>query len=276
MIVYAQLSDIHLDGEERADERARRVMTHLDTLPLDAILLTGDIADHGEPTEYEQAREVLKSSLPILTCPGNHDRRRPYREVLLRESLKDDQDDDRGDQGDDARGGRGGDLGGGPGRGANGVSEIGPVNRVHEVAGVVFAMCDSTVPGEDHGFLDEETLAWLDATLGERPGAPAFVCFHHPPVPLHIPYVDAIRQFGEDRLADVLARHPQVVAVLCGHAHTSAVTTFAGRPLLVAPGVVSTLRLPGEEGIVDLEAPPGYALHVLHDDRRLTTHYRTV
>jgi hypothetical protein len=41
-------------------------------------------------------------------------------------------------------------------------------------------------------------------------------------VPLHTPYVDVIRQFGEERLAAVLARHSQVRAVLCG------------RPLLVA------------------------------------------
>ncbi|WP_242893449.1 phosphodiesterase [Actinomadura litoris] len=260
MIVFAQLSDTHLDGGDRADGRARRVMAHLDTLPLDAVLLTGDIADHGEPAEYERAREVLASPHPLLMCPGNHDRRRPYREVLLGESP-----DGLSKTGPISRGGP-----------TPHTPGDGPINQVHEVAGAVFAMCDSTVPGEDRGLLDEETLAWLDAALGERPGVPAFVCFHHPPVPLHIPYVDAIRQFGEDGLADVLARHPQVVAVLCGHAHTSAATTFAGRPLLVAPGVVSTLRLPGEEGIVDLEAPPGFALHVLHDDLRLTTHYRTV
>jgi hypothetical protein len=65
------------------------------------------------------------------------------------------------------------------------------------------------------------------------------------------------------------------VALLCGHAHTAAATTFAGLPLLVAPGVVSTSVLPFEsDAIVDLEQPPMLAFHVLHDDRRLTTHYR--
>jgi hypothetical protein len=67
------------------------------------------------------------------------------------------------------------------------------------------------------------------------------------------------------------------VAVLCGHAHTAAATTFAGRPLLVAPGVVSTIRLPGQDGpVADHEAPPGVAFHTLDDERRLTTHYRPV
>ncbi|WP_067465425.1 metallophosphoesterase [Actinomadura macra] len=240
MIVLAQLSDLHLDGGDRAAERAERVMGHLNALPLDAILVTGDIADHGEPAEYTRAREILTSRFPVLVCPGNHDVRGPYREVLLGEP-----------------------------------PETGPVNRVHKIAGVVVAMCDSTVPGEDHGLLDKDTLGWLDTVLTAEPETPAFVCFHHPPVPLHIPYVDEIRQFGEDRLADVVARHPQVVAILCGHAHTAAATTFAGRPLLVAPGVVSTLTLPGQKGVVDYAAPPGVAFHALAEDRRLTTHYRT-
>jgi Icc protein len=76
----------------------------------------------------------------------------------------------------------------------------------------------------------------------------------------------------------VLHRHPQVVAVLCGHAHTPAATTFAGRPLLAAPGVVSTLRFPWEPGdaVLDHDLPPALAYHVIDDDRGVTTHYRAV
>jgi 3',5'-cyclic AMP phosphodiesterase CpdA len=216
-------------------------MERANALPVDAVLVTGDIADHGAAAEYRQAREVLRSPHPVLMCPGNHDARGPYREVLL-----DDPSDTR------------------------------PINQVHKVGDAVFVMCDSTVPGEDHGLLDDDTIGWLDEQLAAQPEAPTFVCFHHPPVTLHVPYVDRIRQFGEERLAAVVARHPQVVAVLCGHAHTAAATTFAGRPVLVAPGVVSTLRLPGEEGgVADYDAPPGLMIHVLDDDGRLTTHYRT-
>ncbi|NDU71092.1 phosphodiesterase [Actinomadura sp. DSM 109109] len=241
MIVLAQLSDLHLDGGDGPAGRAARVMDRLNGVAVDAVLVTGDIADHGEPDEYEQARKVLASPHPVLVCPGNHDRRDPFRQVLL---------EDREPAG-------------------------GPVNRAYEIAGATLLMCDSTVPGEDHGRLDDETIGWLDRRLAAAPDAPAFVCFHHPPVRLQIPYVDGIRQFGERRLAEVVLRHPQVVALLCGHAHTAAATTFAGRPLLVAPGVVSTLRLPWQEGgIVDHDAPPGVAFHVL-DEGRLSTHYRT-
>src|SRR5205814_838610 len=88
-----------------------------------------------------------------------------------------------------------------------------------------------------------DTLAWLDGVLGDHDG-PAFVALHHPPLPLHQPLMDAIRLGDGAALAAVLDRHPRVVAVLCGHAHTAASTVFAGRPLIVAPGVLSSLRLP--------------------------------
>lgn len=245
MVVIAHVSDLHLDGSERNGQRAERVMAYLNGLatPPDAILVTGDIADHGEPAEYEQARKVLSSPHPVLTCPGNHDRRAPYAETLL----------------------------GRPGTGE-------PINDVYETPEAVFALCDSTIPGRDDGLLADETIEWLGSVLTRTPAdTPVFVCFHHPPVILHAPFIDRIRQRGEQRLAGLLARHPHVVGVLCGHAHTPAATTFAGRPLLVAPGVVSTLTLPWEHGdVLDYSLPPAVAFHILDGDRRLTTHFRVL
>ncbi|MGC9665095.1 metallophosphoesterase [Planosporangium sp. 12N6] len=247
MLVVAHVSDLHLDGGARNAERAARVVTYLNRLPrpVDAVLVTGDIADHGLPDEYEEAAELLAPlPYPVLTCPGNHDVRSAYRKVLL------------GQDPDDA-----------------------PINQVYRVGPAVFAMCDSTVPGRSDGLLADETLGWLAGVLDDAPaGTPVFVCFHHPPAVLHSPFIDDIRQFGERRLAELVAAHPDVVGLLCGHAHTGAATTFAGRPLLVGPGVKSTLLLPWEENgqPADHELPPALAFHVLADDRRLTTHYRVV
>ncbi|MFE2110956.1 metallophosphoesterase [Kitasatospora sp. NPDC059463] len=251
MLTIAHFSDIHLgqdhhgDAGERARRRAEQVVAYLDALPglLDAVLVTGDLADHGLPAEYREVAKVLASRHPVLLCPGNHDVREPYREVLLGEA-----------------------------------PSGGPVNRLHALPGADVLMLDSSIPGRHDGLLDEETLGWLDRTLAEGPAdRPAVVAFHHPPVILHLPYVDPIRQFGEDRLAEVLDRHPRVRALLCGHAHTGAATGFAGLPLLVAPGVVSTVTLPFEgTPEITFEQPPLIAFHLLDDDGRLTTHYRVV
>lgn len=250
MIVIAQLSDVHFDGGRRSAERTRAVLEYLDALPydLDAVLVSGDIADNGTPAEYEQARAHLVSRHPMVVCPGNHDERTAFRRGLLGEAEP----------------------------------SAGPVDQVLRGEGFVLAVCDSSVPGEHHGRLEDSTLEWLDGVLAGTPHeVPVLVAFHHPPVELHTPYVDDIRQFGEERLAALAGRHPHLRAFLCGHAHTAAATTFAGLPLLVAPGVTSTLRLPweapsGPDEHVHLDEPPAVAFHVLGEDGRLTTHYRVV
>jgi Icc protein len=247
-MIIAHLSDLHLDDGPRAEERVAAVLGYLADLAVDAVVVTGDIADHGAPSEYARAAALLKHPAPVLACPGNHDVRAAFREGLL------------GLPPSDA-----------------------PIDVAREVGGVLFAMCDSTIPGRGAGFLADETLEWLDGVLAGGDG-PAFVAFHHPPVEVGVPLVDAIRQSGEDRLAAVLARHPRVVALLAGHVHTGASTTFAGVPLRIAPGVVSQSLLPVEPGAgrgwdeggpLDYERPPSLLLHVLHEDGRVTTHHRT-
>jgi 3',5'-cyclic AMP phosphodiesterase CpdA len=250
-MIIAHLSDLHLDDDPRAEDRVAAVMAYLGGLarPIDALVVTGDIADHGTASEYARAAELLKHPAPVLVCPGNHDVRAAFRAGLLDQAPSDD-----------------------------------PINFAQEVGGVLFAMGDSTIPGHGAGFLADSSLEWLDDTLAGGDG-PAFVAFHHPPVEVGVPLVDAIRQTGEERLAAVLGRHPRVVALLAGHVHTGASTTFAGVPLRIAPGVVSGSLLPvepggdhgwDEGGPLEYDRPPSLLLHVLHDDGRVTSHQRVV
>lgn len=248
MLVLAHISDLHLDGTERATERAERVRDRLWELPgpVDALLVTGDIADHGTEAEYEEAARLLGlrdrgAPFPVLTCPGNHDSRAPYRKALLGEPAGE-----------------------------------GPVNSVRVFDDAAVLMCDSSVPGSDEGELDEETYAWIEETLDELDGTlPALLAFHHPPVALHHPLPDAYRLRRPSALVALLERRSEVAGIITGHAHTPAATVFGGRPLVVGPGVTWTLRLPWEgEGAADREAPPGFAFHVLDDEGRLTSHFR--
>lgn len=245
VMIIAQISDTHLDGGERALARTRRVMRHLRGCKVDVILVSGDLADHGEIHEYEQVKAELKADVPVLMLPGNHDRRSSYRKVLL---------DEAGDA---------------------------PINQLHRVGGVLFALCDSSIPGRHEGLLAPETLAWLREVLATA-DAPVLIGLHHHPIPLHNPLVDGIGLLNAGELAAIVEQSPQVVATLCGHAHAAAAGTFGGRPVLAAPGVVSTTRLPwttDEEltwaNTADLDDPPGVAFHVL-DDGALTTHFRVV
>lgn len=252
VVSIAHLSDTHFGGLPGAAERTRRVLEQIAAMspPVDVILVTGDIADHGLAEEYAEARETLTAApavVPMLLCPGNHDVRPAYRRVLVRQ----------------------------PGDG--------PVNTAQRVAGVLFLMCDSLVPappGEriDHGVLGPQTLAWLDEQLASRPpGERAVICLHHPPVDLHLTLMDPIKLVDADALAEVLGRHDGVVALLVGHAHTGCVTTFAGLPVAIPGGVASMVTLDAEAmpPITDL-LPPMYAVHLLGDDGRLVSHLRAL
>jgi 3',5'-cyclic-AMP phosphodiesterase len=252
VIVIAHLSDPHLDGTPDAHERLQRVTAYLRSLsrPVDVLVMTGDLADHGAAAEYAELAALLPAG--ALVCPGNHDQRAP-----LRAGLKDFVQ-----------------ASGAPGD---------PVNQVYDVAGARFVLLDSCVPGEDHGLLADETLGFLRDELAAVPaGMPVLVCFHHPPVEVGHPVIDGWRMFDEHRLAGVLAEFPGVVtALLAGHIHSAATATFAGTPLLVAPGIRSTVPLPwepvgGDHTLLDRTAPPGVAFHLYDDTAGLRTHFRTL
>lgn len=245
-LTLAHVTDTHLGGPRAAGERNRHVLEHLlamDPRP-DALLLTGDVADHGTAEEYAAARDLWSAwPGPMVFGTGNHDVRDAFADALL-----------------DGR--------------------EGPLDQVLEVPGARVLMLDSLVaapPGErvDHGELAPESLAWLDEQLAAST-VPTFVCLHHPPVAIGVGLMDPIRLRDPEALERVLAAHPHVVATLVGHAHTACATTFAGRPLLIGSGVASTVPLDAEPlPVIWPAGPPGLALHLLLDGR-LVTHWRTL
>lgn len=243
MYVVAHVSDLHFNG---TDYNRRRIETTLDYLDrcadgIDALVITGDLTDTGTAAQYEEFVATVTPSLPTLVTIGNHDDLPTYRRIV--------------------------------GRSENAVLDV-PARSVDD-GGLRIIAVDSSLADSAGGYLSDAALAFVDAEIAAVDDTtPVLLAFHHPPVILHMPVMDVIRQTGEDRLADLVAAHPNIVGLLCGHAHTPAVTTFAGRPLCLAPGVASTLNLPFEgAGVVNVSQPPSIAFHLL-DAERLTTHFR--
>ncbi|GAB18840.1 putative phosphodiesterase [Gordonia effusa NBRC 100432] len=243
MFVVAHISDLHFNGTEYNRSRNEAAVEYINqySVGIDALLITGDIADTGAPEQYEEFVSTVTSDLPTLTTIGNHDDLQTYRDVV--------------------------------GLPENSILDV--PNRSGDSHNLRIIAVDSSIPDSAGGYLSDATLAFVDAAIGEVDSATSILlAFHHPPVVLHMPVMDVIRQTGEDRLIDLVAAHPNIVGLLCGHAHTPAVTRFAGRPLCLAPGVSSTLNLPFEgSGVVNVSQPPSIAFHLL-DDERLTTHFR--
>ncbi|MGV9412960.1 metallophosphoesterase [Nocardia sp. NPDC003693] len=243
MVLLAQLSDTHFNLGARNYERAERVMGFLAELPRrpDVIVVTGDIADEGDIEEYQQARTALVADVPVLIMPGNHDDRGHMRTVLF---------------------------------GAE--SDYAPINQAHSGNGLTLALLDSSVPGRPEGFLDDGTYDWLLDLLAATPADDAvLIAMHHPPVAVHSTVVDPIRLTNPERLAEIVAGDDRVLGVLTGHVHSGLVTSFAGKPLVVAPSVSSTIGCEWETAApghvpIDFAPDPSLVFHSIQDGRLLS------
>lgn len=161
-----------------------------------------------------------------------------------------------------------------------------PHNAVHDLGGVTLVLCDSVIERRDDGRFSDQTLDWLAGALAAAPDEkPVLIAFHHPPVSIGHELIDSINldDRSQQRLAALMAEHPKVSALLCGHTHTATAAGFAGRPVLTAPGIASSLNLPWEvdgeltwKNTVDFAPQPGLALHVVGGDGRIVTHFRFI
>ena len=245
-----QLTDLHLGAEEGGpDHRLRRAVAaaaELEPRPL-AVLLSGDVADEPTAEVYERAHRIVgRLGVPIHAIPGNHDDR-----DLLAMRFE----------------GR---------QSANGA----PVHVLAYVGALRLVGCDTTVPGSPGGALDAAQLDWLERALAAEPARPTLIAMHHPPVATGVRAMDTMGLAAADaqRLEALLAEHPQVLAVTCGHVHRTIATDFAGRPLLVCPSTNSTLALDlrAQAGPLTFpEQPLGFAVHALLDGR-LVSHVQAL
>ncbi|MFI1914879.1 metallophosphoesterase [Nocardia sp. NPDC020380] len=243
MVLVAQLSDTHFNMSARNSERTERVMAFLADLPQrpDAILVTGDIADEGDIEEYQQARAALIADLPVVILPGNHDDRANMRAVLFGQE-----------------------------------AGYGPINQSLRLDGVTLALLDSSIPGKPEGLLDDETYAFLTDLLAATPDDDVvLVAMHHPPLPVQSTVVDPIRLTNPERLAQIVAGDDRIAAVLTGHVHSGLMTQFAGKPLIVAPSVSSTIGCEWETAApghvpIDFAPDPSLVFHSITDGRLLS------
>ncbi len=247
--VLVQLSDAHLRDDDAQPERmfadAVRDVAALVPAP-SAVLVSGDLTEHGLPHEYERVRELLSAlAMPVHVLGGNHDDRESLRASFPLPA-------------------------GGAGEDYRYAVHCGPLRLV---------AVDTTDPGRVAGRLGAERLAWLDARLAEEREAPTLVAMHHPPLLLGIPAWDDIGLPDADRaaLGEIIAGQPQVRRVVAGHVHRTALGSVGGCPVFTCPSTWIQGRLdfahPHELSVV--AEPPGFAVH-LAVGGELTTHVQPV
>ena len=261
-MILCQISDLHIKPEGVLANGGRvdtalalaACLEHILALPQrpDAILASGDLVDAGDPKEYANLVHLLgrlerePGAPPVYLMPGNHDERSALRDAFPEHRwLRD------------------------GGAFIQYAVDLGPLRLV---------ALDTVSPGEEHGELCDERLAWLDATLAAAPSRSTIVALHHHPFTSGLGYMDNIGLRNPAALESVIRRHRQVQRIVCGHLHRSMHLQWAGVPLSCCPSPAHQLLLDlrsGAEPAFTLE-PPALLLHVWHPVHGIVTHQSAI
>ena len=229
-----QISDIHLSSDdlEFAGARPRdnlvaglELLGEVDLAP-DMLVLTGDLANTGDPLCYQDLAEIMHRAAEslgavVVYVPGNHDDRPEFRRHLL------------GQPPDPA-----------------------PINQVHWIDGLRVVLLDSVVIGQEFGELGEETLAFLRDAVAEPAADGTVLAFHHPPIPSPVEPMAEIMLHHGDRLAEVLVG-TDVRLIISGHNHHEELGALGPVPVWVSPATAYRMDILSREAV---HALPGCAL----------------
>lgn len=192
---FVQLSDPHVVPLERQPvhkfntaERLRCAIAAVNRLrpAPEFVVLTGDLTNDEQASSYRLVKALLSElTVPCHLIPGNHDARKPFREVMLGES--------------------------------NPLPQ--PLSKTFIHGDCRIILLDTLDEGRVTGAIDSAQLVWLKDILSSNDGRSIVVCMHHPPVVLGVPWLDDLMLQDADQLLDVLDANESVKMVLCGHVH---------------------------------------------------------
>ncbi|MFK4099828.1 metallophosphoesterase family protein [Streptomyces sp. NPDC019531] len=255
------LSDTHVERTDapnsngvNATESLRLILAELRHLrDVDAVVVTGDIANAGDVEAYTTVRELVGDfarphGAAVFCTTGNHDEREAFGKV----------------------------LGSGHAR-PEVVLETEDAERaaVTTVDGWRFVTLDSLVPGKVYGRISAAQLEWLRGVLRTPAERGTVLAFHHPPISLGLSVTQPV--FGLLNPGELAAaiRGSDVRTVLTGHFHLQLFGMLEAVPVWVTPGVVNRIDLTTPYGteravrgasasLVELGGPASPVFHTFH------------
>ena len=222
-MLIAQLTDTHITVPTNGNgdccvklEALRKCVSainKLNTAP-DVVIHTGDLAHNGSDEEYRLTKLVMDElCAPYLITPGNRDSVAALIENFNLHSYQ--------------------------------TADTEFLQYATSVVGYRLIASDTSAENNNLGFLDFQRLAHLDNLLNEQPERSTVIFMHHPPInlsnsePLEHEYESyrMVKNFSE-----IIDRHPQVVAILCGHIHRPLTGWINATPLVVVPPLSKSLN----------------------------------
>ncbi len=259
----AQLSDTHFlepgmepEGGHAYDTAAAfdAVLDHLERHhEPDLVVVTGDIADHGRPEQYELALSAFgRLPAPVYLCPGNHDFDAPLRASAADLGLD--------------------------------------VPRITTHGSWAFVYVDSNAGKMDvapdggrvdldgghrlhaNGALGDDEAAWLGETLASVEAEHVFVWLHHPPAPdVPLSWDDDYAAEWTALVAELAPGTARVRGIGAGHTHVPSTYEFADMPVFVAPSLKNNFDLDANTWL-----PPGYRTYEFAGDGTVTSEVHLV
>lgn len=205
----------------------------LDTRP-DCVLLTGDLTDRGEAEAYARLRAALvRLSMPVYAIPGNHDDRE-----AMRRAFSD----------------------------CPWLPAQGRLCYEVEIGAFRLLALDSLVDGKEYGMLGTDQLAWLTQRLAAAGSARVLLMVHHPPINSGVAVMDTMKLRDAAAFGDIVAAHPNIERILCGHMHRSMHLRWRGTVVSIPFSTVEQIHLgfAAAAPLATIAEPPGFQLH--YDD----------
>ncbi len=245
--IVLQLTDIHLFANPaeiirhcNTDDTLSAVLSQAKKdhffKSLDAIILTGDLAQQGELEAYQRlANHITPLKCPTLWTPGNHDN-------LLSMKL-----------------GFHGNL----------------PEQHHLILGCwQIILLNSLWPEHVAGQLSDIELVKLQLLLDQNAHLNTLIGLHHPYADPYDTSNNANLLDQPERFLTVLKTHAHISAIVAGHIHQDTDTFIKGYRQITTPSTCFQFREEQGKIIVDPAIPPGYRWLILHDDGTLETEAR--
>ncbi len=204
-------------------------------------VLTGDVADHGDPAAYEATQAILSAlPMPVHVLPGNHDDRAAL-------------------------------IAGFPDvpRDAHGF-----VQAAFTVDGATFVFLDTLdSPSGSSGAVCERRARWLGERLAEAGTDPVYLFMHHPPFPVGLPGLDCLALVDPRPFEEAVRGAGNVRHIFFGHVHRPISGQWRGISFSSTFGTSHQIRLDLDyaERLVYTAEPPAYCV-VLLDGESVLVH----